>query len=192
MSWKRCRWFQEFQDFLLRVSLVQLYPLFPRVSTPLLPLHGTTCSSTTSHTFLPEHHLISQKESVSFTFSSRVLTYNFVAASYGILSIGLSFVVGRLGTVLQASIAISGSIRGPLLALFVLAFFFPSCNSKGGVFGTILGVSCSLFIALMTIVYPRQQTSLPASTDGCSNETYLAYGDHNRTILQLPWDYHPE
>lgn len=118
--------------------------------------------------------------------------FHFSAASYGILSIGLAFVVGRLGTVLQASIAISGSIRGPLLALFVLAFFFPSCNWKGGVFGTICGISCSFFIAVMTIIYPRPQTSLPVYTDGCSNSTFQAYGSHNRTTPMLPWEYHPE
>lgn len=56
----------------------------------------------------------------------------------------------------------------------------------------MLGISCSLFIALMTVVYPREQTSLPVFTDGCSNETYLAYGDHDRISPKLPWDYHPE
>ena len=55
-----------------------------------------------------------------------------IAAVFGVLAIALSFVVGRLGTVLQASIAISGAIRGPLFGLFCLGIFLPFTNKKVG------------------------------------------------------------
>ena len=55
-----------------------------------------------------------------------------IAALYGLLAISLSFLVGRLGTVLQASIAISGAIRGPLFGLFCLGIFLPFTNKKVG------------------------------------------------------------
>ncbi len=44
---------------------------------------------------------------------------------YGLLSIVMSFGVGNVGTVLQASMALVGSMLGPLFALFSLGVFYP-------------------------------------------------------------------
>ena len=44
---------------------------------------------------------------------------------YGLLAIVMSFGVGNVGTVLQASMALVGSMVGPLFALFSLGVFFP-------------------------------------------------------------------
>lgn len=49
----------------------------------------------------------------------------FKAMSYGLLAIGMSFGVGNAGTVLQASMALVGSMVGPLFALFVLGILYP-------------------------------------------------------------------
>ena len=46
------------------------------------------------------------------------------AMGYGLLAIAMSFGVGNLGTVLQACMALVGSMVGPLLALFCLGVFF--------------------------------------------------------------------
>lgn len=44
---------------------------------------------------------------------------------YGLLAIAMSFGVGNAGTVLQASMALTGSMIGPLFGLFSLGIFFP-------------------------------------------------------------------
>lgn len=115
-----------------------------------------------------------------------------IAASYGIASLGLAFLVGRLGTVLQASIIMSGAIRGPLLALFVLAFFFPFVNAKGAIFGIITGVAASMFMAVGTLISPRPKAHWDLYTDRCSNSTYQMYGHRLPSEHILPWQYQPE
>jgi hypothetical protein len=45
--------------------------------------------------------------------------------AYGLLSIVMSFGVGNAGTVLQATMALVGSMIGPLFALFCLGVFYP-------------------------------------------------------------------
>ena len=48
----------------------------------------------------------------------------FKAMGYGLMAIAMSFGVGNLGTVLQACMALVGSMVGPLFALFCLGIFF--------------------------------------------------------------------
>ena len=49
--------------------------------------------------------------------------------SYGLLTIVMAFGVGGAGTVLQASMALNGSILGSLFGFFVLAAFYPYATS---------------------------------------------------------------
>lgn len=53
-----------------------------------------------------------------------------VALGYGFLALGLAFLAGNLGGVLQAAIAVTSSVAGPLLAVFIMALFMPFTNSK--------------------------------------------------------------
>jgi Na+/proline symporter len=115
-----------------------------------------------------------------------------IAASFGVVSLCLAFVVGRLGTVLQGSIALSGAIRGPLFALFCLGIFFPFVNKKGALTGITLGIMCSLFIAVGTIVNERPKAQLPIMTHNCTEEIYHVYGRRDPVKNILPWDYEPE
>lgn len=115
-----------------------------------------------------------------------------IAAGYGVISLCLAFVVGRLGTVLQASIALSGAIRGPLFALFCLGMFFPFVNKRGALTGISLGILCSLFMAIGTIVNERPKAQLPLMTNNCSAEIYAAYGHRDPVKNILPWEYEPE
>ena len=65
------------------------------------------------------------------TSKKKILYINkFTALLYGIMTIVIAFIVGRLGTVLQASLSLSGSVTGPLFALFCLGIFFPFVNWK--------------------------------------------------------------
>lgn len=46
------------------------------------------------------------------------------------LALALAFAAGSLGGVLQAAIAVTSSVAGPLLAVFIMALFMPFTNAK--------------------------------------------------------------
>lgn len=52
------------------------------------------------------------------------------ALGYGILAMGLAFLAGHMGGVLQAAIAVTSSVAGPMLACFIMALFLPFTNYK--------------------------------------------------------------
>lgn len=43
---------------------------------------------------------------------------------------GLAFLAGHMGGVLQAAIAVTSSVAGPMLACFIMALFLPFTNYK--------------------------------------------------------------
>ena len=49
---------------------------------------------------------------------------------YGVLAVGLAFMVSKFGGVLQASLAINGALSGPVLGVFSLGLFVPFANGK--------------------------------------------------------------
>ena len=49
---------------------------------------------------------------------------------YGVLAVGLAFLVSKFGGVLQASLAINGALSGPILGVFSLGIFVPFANGK--------------------------------------------------------------
>lgn len=114
-----------------------------------------------------------------------------IAATYGLLSLGLAFFVGRLGTVLQASMALSGSSKGPLFAVFCMALFVPFTNSRGAIAGIVTGVFTSFSLAIGTIIRPRPTAQLHIFTNNCSQSIYEAYGHREPQTHSLPWDYEP-
>lgn len=115
-----------------------------------------------------------------------------IAAAYGVVSLALAFVVGQLGTVLQASVSLSGSVRGPLLSLYILAFFFPFINSRGAITGVISGVSTSLFMAFGVLFSPRPKAHLDLYTSNCTESVYATYGHRPASSHIYPWEYQPE
>ncbi|KAH7938357.1 hypothetical protein HPB49_022743 [Dermacentor silvarum] len=52
------------------------------------------------------------------------------AATYGILSISVAFLVGTMESIVQAASSLSGALCGPMVAVFVLGFLFPCCKKK--------------------------------------------------------------
>lgn len=115
-----------------------------------------------------------------------------LAASFGLISLALAFFVGRLGTVLQASIALSGSIRGPLFALFCLGLFVPFANARGALTGVTLGIACAITMAMGTILHPRPKAHLNLYVNNCSSSIYEVYGHRPAAQHILPWEYEPQ
>ncbi|XP_077486529.1 sodium-coupled monocarboxylate transporter 1-like [Amblyomma americanum] len=99
-----------------------------------------------------------------------------IAAAYGFLSISVAFLTGTMESIVQASQSMVGALCGPLLAIFMLGTFFPCCKRKGALAGILVGIAMSSWLALGSIVYPRDGDDLPSSTAGCTefNQTLTA------------------
>ncbi|KAH7644920.1 sodium-coupled monocarboxylate transporter 1-like protein 2 [Dermatophagoides farinae] len=122
-----------------------------------------------------------------------------LALGYGLLAIAMSFGVGSLGTVMQASMSLFGSMNGPLFGLFSIAVLCRFVNSKGAMAGFLCGLAVSLSISLGGIVHPRPHISLRTTVDNCSTEIreyYLSPSSANDHFLQMNsrflTSYHPE
>ncbi|XP_050027272.2 sodium-coupled monocarboxylate transporter 1-like isoform X1 [Dermacentor andersoni] len=98
------------------------------------------------------------------------------AATYGLLSISIAFLVGTMGSIVQAASSLSGALCGPMVAIFVLGFLFPCCKKKGAIAGTVVAIIISSWMSLGSIVYPRKPYTLPTTTTGCAdfNETIIS------------------
>ncbi|XP_054162852.1 sodium-coupled monocarboxylate transporter 1-like [Oppia nitens] len=93
-----------------------------------------------------------------------------IAMSYGLLAIVMSFGVGNAGTVLQASLALTGSMMGPMFALFIIGIFYPRATSLASLIGFISGISVSLVLSVGSLIIPRPKVSLPTTIDSCAAE----------------------
>ncbi|KAG1662974.1 Sodium-coupled monocarboxylate transporter 1 [Nymphon striatum] len=91
---------------------------------------------------------------------------------YGVVALCLVALVSQFGQVSQVALTTAGILGGPNLGLFTLGIFFPWCNEKGAIAGTLGGLVISSWIgfgALQTKpVHPRP----PISVAGCP-ELYM-------------------
>ncbi|XP_003736159.2 putative sodium-dependent multivitamin transporter [Drosophila persimilis] len=84
---------------------------------------------------------------------------------YGLLCIGLAFMAGSIGGLLQAALSIFGIVGGPLLGLFTLGMYVTSANQKGAIGGLLISLVLCFWIGFGQ---PRPPlVSLPMSTEGC-------------------------
>ncbi|EFN74893.1 Sodium-coupled monocarboxylate transporter 1 [Camponotus floridanus] len=96
----------------------------------------------------------------------------------GAISVGLVFLVERLGPVFQLALSMRGVTDGPLLGLFVLGMLVPWANTKGVLFGSGVGLISMFWLVggahWYTMHGKMKFDSLPTSIDGCPyplNET---------------------
>ncbi|XP_025114826.1 sodium-dependent multivitamin transporter-like [Pomacea canaliculata] len=85
------------------------------------------------------------------------------ALLYGLLTIGLAYLAGVVGsTILQIVLSIFGMVGGPLLGVFVVGLFCPCVNSWGAGVGLVCSLATSLWVGIGAIL-TRQRTvsSLP-------------------------------
>ena len=126
---------------------------------------------------------------------NQVKFVKFLAMFYGLLAIGLSYLVGSLGTVMQVSLSIVGSLNGPLFALFSTAILFRFVNSKGALTGLLIGFVISLSISIGSIIVPRPHISLPTTYDNCTNDIYHHFVELATELPQskfIPYYNNPE
>ncbi|XP_070393598.1 sodium-coupled monocarboxylate transporter 2-like [Dermacentor albipictus] len=101
-----------------------------------------------------------------------------VAALYGLLTIGLAFVAGTVGSILKAAFAMSGALSGPLLGVFTMGLFFPLSNKKGALAGLLLGEAMCMWVVVGSLLYGSPSEDLPTSVEGCEAGLLPAVGGH--------------
>ncbi|RWS27382.1 sodium-coupled monocarboxylate transporter 1-like protein 1 [Leptotrombidium deliense] len=90
-----------------------------------------------------------------------------VAASYGLLAIGMAFMVGQIGSVLQAAISLSGALVGPLFGVYLLGILCSFANATGVLIGLFSGEFFALWILVGSMLYPPSGIQMATYTDKC-------------------------
>ncbi|CAG2171094.1 unnamed protein product, partial [Oppiella nova] len=107
--------------------------------------------------------------------SQALIITKLIAMSYGLLIIGFAFLVGNAGTVMQASLAMSGAMSGPIFGLFIVGLFHPYATAPvakidyniGALIGFLSGYGVTVVLAIGSLVIPRPKVSLPTTLDHC-------------------------
>ncbi|XP_016841737.2 putative sodium-dependent multivitamin transporter [Nasonia vitripennis] len=107
------------------------------------------------------------------TFPTQHATFfgKLLAVVNGCISVAIAFLAGSLGSLVQLTLSITGSICGPVLGIFTLGMFFESANEKGAI--------CGIVTALITCMWasfgqPRpRHHPLPFHADGCNASIVL-------------------
>lgn len=92
----------------------------------------------------------------------------FLALVFGIVCIGLVFVVAQFSALLQVCLTLFGAIGAPLIAAFILGMTTRFVNSAGMATGTLVGYTFGLYVQFYQLFYlPPLQPSMPLSVAEC-------------------------
>ncbi len=80
---------------------------------------------------------------------NEVRAIRFVLVGIGAFSVGLACFVGPLGNVFDIAKKLTAAFGGPLLALFILAFFFKRANSFGVFLSALISTAITLTLMLI-------------------------------------------
>ncbi|CAD1475249.1 unnamed protein product [Heterotrigona itama] len=97
-----------------------------------------------------------------------------ISVIYGVLIIGISFLVAMLSGVIESSMLMTSATSGPLLGVFLLAMLVPCANWKGAAAGMIFSHVTTLWITFghLTVSNMQNVETLPLSTENCQNDTF--------------------
>lgn len=95
-----------------------------------------------------------------------------ISVIYGVLIIGVSFLVAMLSGVIESSMLMTSATSGPLLGVFLLAMLVPCANWKGAVAGMIFSHITTLWITFGHLTLSNTVETLPLSTENCQNDTF--------------------
>lgn len=95
-----------------------------------------------------------------------------IGVIYGLVIIGMSFLVAMLSGVIESSMLMTSATSGPLLGVFILAMLIPCANWKGAAAGMIFSHVTTLWITFGHLSLGTVIDTLPLSTEKCSNETF--------------------
>ncbi|KAL0105086.1 hypothetical protein PUN28_016617 [Cardiocondyla obscurior] len=95
-----------------------------------------------------------------------------IGVIYGLLIIGISFLVAMLSGVIESSMLMTSATSGPLLGVFLLAMLVPCANWKGAAAGMIFSHVTTMWITFGHLTLGGVVEMLPVSTENCHNETF--------------------
>jgi len=98
-----------------------------------------------------------------------------IGVIYGLLIIGISFLVAMLSGVIESSMLMTSATSGPLLGVFILAMLVPCANWKGAAAGMIFSHITTLWITFGHLSLGTVIDMLPLSTENCHNETFSSW-----------------
>lgn len=107
--------------------------------------------------------------------TQQVHVIKIVGVIYGLLIIGISFLVAMLSGVIESSMLMTSATSGPLLGVFILAMLVPCTNWKGAAAGMIFSHVTTLWITFGHLRLGTVIDTLPLSTDHCHNETFSSW-----------------
>lgn len=102
-------------------------------------------------------------------------TIKIIGVIYGLLIIGISFLVAMLSGVIESSMLMTSATSGPLLGVFLLAMLVPCANWKGAAAGMIFSHITTLWITFGHLSLGIVKKMLPLSTENCHNETFSSW-----------------
>ncbi|XP_076175033.1 sodium-coupled monocarboxylate transporter 1 isoform X2 [Ptiloglossa arizonensis] len=95
-----------------------------------------------------------------------------ISVIYGVLIVGVSFLVAMLSGVIESSMLMTSATSGPLLGVFLLAMLVPCANWKGAATGMIFSHVTTLWITFGHLTVNTKVETLPLSTENCQNDTF--------------------
>lgn len=110
-------------------------------------------------------------------------TIKIIAVVYGILVIGVSFVVAMLSGVIESSLLMTSATSGPLLGVFLLAMLVPCANWKGAAAGMIFSHVTTLWITFNHLTVSNKVETLSLSTEECRNDTFSPWITNSDNML---------
>ncbi|KAL2717992.1 putative sodium-dependent multivitamin transporter, partial [Vespula squamosa] len=111
---------------------------------------------------------IYSKIGATFPNEKATLIGKMLAIMNGVTCVCIALGASKFGSLIQAVIALTGIIGGPLLGIFTLGMFFESPNEIGAIVGMIISI---ILLCLMAYGPKEDITTLPVSIDGCENGT---------------------
>ncbi|XP_023215230.1 putative sodium-dependent multivitamin transporter isoform X2 [Centruroides sculpturatus] len=119
----------------------------------------------------------------SMTESRAAFITKMLALAFGILCILLSYMVEKLGGLMEATITISGVLGGPMLGLFTLGMLFERPNQKGAISGLLISLAFCFWISFGTRTSKFKSIKLPLSLSGCPNSSYVFENGTNYALI---------
>lgn len=123
--------------------------------------------------------------------TTSIIISKILALVVGLSCVAVAFLAQYLGGLLQAALTIFGVVGGPMLGLYTLGMFLPSCNQRGAITGFVLSLMFSLWIGFGQPKPPIPR--LDVSTDGCGfNSTIMYRGSGGNSSIYTNLYYEPQ
>lgn len=127
------------------------------------------------------------------------VTLKLIGIFYGVLSIGMAFLVGKIGSVLEAAISLAGALFGPLFGLYLLGIMAPFANAivrtiihrfqcpnellQGVIAGLLVGQSITIWITVGSLLYPKPLGTYETTIDNCfGRNMYVSSNNGNSSF----------